>query len=203
MRKFFYALASISFLSLCASIIIYQANNLPQSGAGKESEFDIGGKFQLIDQNKKVRTSEEFLGKYVVLYFGYAFCPDICPQALNNISDLMESLGNDRDQVVPIFVTLDPSRDTYSALKTYSENYSPFFVMLTGDEKKIKELQSSYKVSYTYMDDESSTDGYLIDHSSVIYILSRKGKVIKVFSHETPSSEMHKFFTKALLKDLS
>jgi protein SCO1/2 len=194
MRRLMYAIASLTFLSICASIIVYQAKNLPQSGK-EEMIFEIGEKFKLIDQNKNVRSSDEFLGKYAMIYFGYAFCPDICPQALSNISELMKKLGKDRDQVVPIFITLDPARDTYSALKIYSENYHPLFVMLTGDEEKIKSLQKSYKIYAASMEDRETTDGYLIDHSSFIYVLSKEGRVIKMFSHQTPSSEMHKFFT--------
>jgi protein SCO1/2 len=201
-RRLVLSLAAISFLGLCAFIIYYQATALPQTDNNQSiDDYTVGGSFQLIDQDKRVRTSDEFLGKYTLLYFGYAFCPDICPQALTHMSELIKLLGRDRDQVVPVFITLDPARDTYNALKLYSENYHPTFVMLTGSEKTIKDLQKNYKVYASRIQSEDITDGYLMDHSSLIYVLSREGKVIKMFSHTTPAKDMYAFFTKRMAED--
>ncbi len=147
---------------------------------------DIGGRFSLIDQHGKTRHSEEFEGKFRLIYFGYTFCPDICPLGLDNISKALKILERDRDQIVPIFVTVDPQRDTPKILNLYSQNFHPRLIMLTGDQKSIDKVAKNFHVfSQRAKESETKTTDYLIDHSTLIYFMDRQGKFIRMFPHST------------------
>lgn len=164
--------------------------------------LDIGGDFSLTDQSGSIKTPEDFKGKYMLVYFGYAFCPDICPMGLYNISQALKILKNDRDQVVPIFITIDPERDTIEALKTYGQNFDPNFVMLTGSEKNIQKAIKAYHVYAKKTKPQGTSAAYLMDHSTLVYLMDREGKFITHFPHNTPPQEMAKNILKHLVKDI-
>lgn len=157
----------------------------------EEAGSTIGGAFDLIDQFGHVRHDREFRGKLMLVYFGYAYCPDICPLALNNLSKILKDLGRDRGQVNVIFITCDPKRDTVEILKTYSQNYDPNIVMLTGSELKIDRARKAYKVYAKAAKQENMSD-YLVDHSSAIYLMDREGSFIQMFAHNTDTKKIMK-----------
>ena len=147
----------------------------------------IGGSFELTDQDGKQRTEKDFLGKPTLVYFGYTFCPDICPMALGNISEFLHEVGHDKFNVV--FITIDPDRDTVAQLKNYSQNFDPSIVMLSGSSEKIKDATSAYHVYAAKVKEPEMTE-YVMDHSSVIYVMDKNGKYIKSFNHQSSASEM-------------
>lgn len=160
---------------------------------------EIGGRFSLIDQHGKTRHSEEFEGKFRLIYFGYSFCPDVCPMGLDNISKALKILERDRDQIVPIFVTVDPDRDTPKNLNLYSQNFHPRFVMLTGDQKTIEKVKKDFHVfSQKAKESETNTTDYLIDHSTLIYIMDREGKFIRMFPHTTEPEKIAAMINESL-----
>lgn len=154
----------------------------------------IGGAFELIDQDGKVRTEKDFLGRPTLVYFGYTFCPDICPMALGNISELLHEVGPDKLNVA--FITIDPDRDTVAQLKNYSQNFDPSIVMLSGSPEKIKEATNVYHVYAAKVKEPGMTD-YVMDHSSIIYVMDKDGKYVKSFNHQSSAGEM-----KAGLKEI-
>ncbi len=143
----------------------------------------IGGDFALTDQHGMRRSTTEFRGKYELIYFGYSFCPDICPLGLQNISDALKILGRDLDDVVPIFVTIDPERDTMESLKIYATNFHPKFTMLTGTPQEIAPVLKSYKVYAAKATPDGTMADYLMDHSTLIYLMDREGHFMKSFPH--------------------
>ncbi|MEI8296013.1 MAG: SCO family protein [Alphaproteobacteria bacterium] len=149
----------------------------------------VGGPFRLVDSQGAIRTDSEFRGKYLMVYFGYTFCPDICPMALTNISQALPLLGNDRDQVVPLFITVDPERDTQNALRDYSSHFHPNIIMLTGTLEQITPMMKSYRAYGTKVKDDKATD-YLMDHSTLIYLMDRQGRLLRFFPHTTPGREL-------------
>lgn len=161
---------------------------------------ELGGSFRLKDQNGVYRADKDFSGKILLVYFGYSYCPDICPTALSNISIALKNLGKDADHFQPLFITIDPNRDTQELLKTYMQDFDPHFVALTGKEEELLPLKKAYKVyaskapSYIPQDPH-----YLIDHSSLIYVMDPKGKYIMHFSHQTDPATLEKSL-KSLLK---
>lgn len=141
-------------------------------------------------------------GKFVVLYFGYTFCPDVCPLGLTNISTALQQLGKDRDQFISVFVTIDPSRDTCEQLALYQTNFDPSFIFLTGSVQDLEKVKSQYRVYAMKEDNHKNPDNYLVNHSSYVYILNRQGKFVKNFNHDTPAVEMNKVFVDLLSNEL-
>ncbi len=134
----------------------------------------IGGPFQLTDSAGTRRSLAEFRGKIVALYFGYTFCPDICPTDLVAIARAIELLGAKGDDIQPVFISVDPERDTPKLIGEYVNSISPRLVGLTGTPDEIRAVADSYKV---YFEKTGGAEGasYLIDHSAVIYFIGREG----------------------------
>lgn len=184
-----FALTSLA----CVALIMYQLKNTPVSYVQDKpasGEAEIGGPFVLADQYGKKRDSHEFRDKLILIYFGYSFCPDICPTGLQNITGALNLLKRDREQIVPIFVTVDPKRDTSEHLKIYASNFHPNFIMLTGTEDEIKTISKLYKVYAAQSDEGPSSSDYLIDHSTLIYLMDRDGKFLECFPHSTPPERL-------------
>ena len=147
----------------------------------------IGGPFALVDDTGKPRRDTEFRGKLMLIYFGYTHCPDACPTALQDMADALEKLGPTAEQVAPIFITVDPARDTVQYLKGYAEQFDPRFVALTGDADQIAAAAKAYRVYYRKADDKPD---YLMDHSSIVYLMGRDGAFLTHFTHETTPDQM-------------
>lgn len=150
----------------------------------------IGGSFRLVDQNGNERNDAEFRGKLMMIYFGYAFCPDACPTALQAMTVALDRLGPASDQVTPIFITVDPERDTAAQLKLYAENFHPRLVALTGSAEQVAEAAKAYRVYYAKQKDANTTGGYLMDHTSIVYLMGRDGRYLTHFTHTTSPDAM-------------
>jgi protein SCO1 len=137
---------------------------------------DIGAPFTLIDQDGKRRSSRTFAGKYMLIYFGYTYCPDVCPTTLALMGDAIEKLGPKGARVVPVFITIDPERDTPAQLKSYLKSFGPGFVGFTGDLKSVAKVAADYRVYFRKHPLDGG--GYGMDHSSVIYLMGPDGKFI-------------------------
>jgi protein SCO1/2 len=136
----------------------------------------IGAPFVLTDQDGHRRASSDFAGKSMLIYFGYTYCPDVCPTTLALMGDALAKLGPKASQVVPVFITVDPERDTPAQLKTYLRSFGPQFVGLTGDGKTIAKVAADYRV-YARKHPLPG-GGYGMDHSSVIYLMGPDGKFV-------------------------
>jgi cytochrome oxidase Cu insertion factor (SCO1/SenC/PrrC family) len=145
----------------------------------------IGGAFALIDQNGKRRTDADFRGKFMLVYFGFTYCPDVCPTDLQQMGLAVDRLGAAGDAVQPIFITVDPERDTPEHLKYYVANFHSRFIGLTGDAPAIHEAARVYRAYYAKVDFGKS--GYTVDHSSFIYLMGRDGEYLGFFPPGTPA----------------
>jgi cytochrome oxidase Cu insertion factor (SCO1/SenC/PrrC family) len=135
---------------------------------------DVGGSFALLDQNGQTRTDADFRGRWMLIYFGYTHCPDVCPTTLSLMSEVLSRLGKRASRVAPIFITVDPARDTPDVLKAYLASFDPRFVGLTGPASHIASAAANYRV---YVSRHALPGGgYAMDHSSVIYLMSPAGK---------------------------
>jgi protein SCO1/2 len=149
-------------------------------------EAAIGGPFRLIDSEGRERTEADFRGKLLLVEFGYTFCPDVCPLGLQLFADVLDRLGAAADDVVPVFITLDPARDTLEVLRSYAQHFSPRIVALTGSREAIDAAAKAYRVYYRLGADAASNPNYLVDHSAILYLMGRDGKFLTHFTHETP-----------------
>ncbi len=161
-------------------------------------EVKVGGPFNLTDQHGTLRKDSDFKGKFMLVYFGYTFCPDLCPMALETISLSLKNLGRDRDKIATIFITVDPERDTQEVLHTYATNFDPSILMLRGSKKDIKEVMYHYGVFARNSKEEGMSD-YLVDHSTLIYLMGPEGKFIHHFNHTVTPEHLTQVLTKALV----
>ena len=137
----------------------------------------IGGPFNLIDHTGRRRTDVDFHGKLVVIYFGYTHCPDVCPTELQTISLALDALGTAADPVQPLFITVDPERDTPSVLADYISSFHARLVALTGPAPQIRRVALAYKVFFA-KSAVVGPDGYAIDHTGFIYLVGKDGRYI-------------------------
>jgi len=148
----------------------------------------IGGPFTLTDHNGQRVTDRSYDGKLRLIYFGFTFCPDVCPTELYLIGQTMDALGQDAAAVQPILVTVDPERDTPAVLKEYVSLFHPRLVGLTGTPEEIRAVERAYKVYAQKVPLEEG--GYTMDHSSFTFLMGRDGDFITVFPYQTPVKEM-------------
>ncbi len=162
----------LAALAIIAGGVVYE-----QFWGGNGAEQTVGGPFALIDQNGAPKSDTDFRGKVMLIYFGYTYCPDACPTTLQAITDTLNLLGDKAKEVTPIFISVDPARDTPPQLKAYAANFTPQLVALTGPPDELKKVEGEFHV-YVAKVPQAGTDDYLIDHSSIIYLMDRKGTYI-------------------------
>lgn len=165
--------------------------------AGSPSS-ELGGPFSLVDQDGVSKTDVDFKGKYMLVYFGYSFCPDVCPTGLYAMTEALNALGPQADEIQPLFITVDPERDTPRHLKTYLKNYHPKMIALTGSKEQVTAAKKAYKVYAAKAEPDGTSTDYLMDHSSVIYVMDRQGRFVTHFNHATPVEEMVRVLTAAV-----
>lgn len=148
----------------------------------------IGGEFSLTDQDGHLRHAADFRGKFMLVYFGYSYCPDVCPTTLAMMADALDKLGPAGERIVPIFVTVDPARDTPKVLKAYLKSFGQRFVGLTGDAKAVAAAAKAYRVYYKKHPLEGG--GYAMDHSSLIYLMGPDGKFLTDYDESLGADSM-------------
>lgn len=169
-----------------------------QSGVRHSGKALIGGPFELTNHEGERVSEQNFRGKYMLVAFGYTYCPDICPAELQVIASALDDLGPKAEQIVPIFVTIDPKRDTVEQVGRYVANFGPRMVGLTGTEVEIKAAASAYRVFYTKADGASSPDEYLMDHSTFMYLMNREGEYVTHFPYGVTREKLAESLSKAV-----
>ncbi len=163
---------------------------------------ELSPKFTLIDTSGQFVTHETYAGKFVMAYFGYTFCPDVCPTDLMVMATALEEMDDDLGaHIQPLFISLDPQRDTPEVLTEYVKLFHPGLKGLTGTKKQIKDTAAAFTMRYKFYLDGSMRE-YSIDHISYIYVLDRKGKMIDFFPSGTPPRKVADAMKKLILKDL-
>jgi cytochrome oxidase Cu insertion factor (SCO1/SenC/PrrC family) len=137
----------------------------------------VGGPFELIDQTGHRRGDADFRGKLVVLYFGYTYCPDVCPTELQSISLALDKLGAAAETVQPLFITVDPERDTPARLADFVSSFHPRLIGLTGSLAEIRKTAIAYRTFFA-KNDSTRPDEYSVDHSGFIYLVGKDGRYL-------------------------
>ena len=150
----------------------------------------IGGPFSLTDQDGKPVRDSDFAGRYRIVYFGYSYCPDICPTDLQQIGLAMDQLGDSAESVQPLFITLDPERDTAEHLAQYVPLFHPRLIGLTGSTDAVRNAADAYRVYYKRVTTGSRPDDYTVDHSAFIYLMDRDGKYLTFFPPGTDAAKI-------------
>jgi protein SCO1 len=159
------------------------------SGESTVAGSEIGGPFTLIDQTGMTRTEKDLLGKYVLMYFGFTFCPAICPTELQKMNRALEETGVLADKIQPVFITIDPERDTQPVLANYVPQFHPRLLGLTGTREQIGPVLKSYRVYARKVEEPGMTD-YTMDHSSYIYLIGPDGLLLGAYGISTPPSQI-------------
>ena len=187
--------ALIPYLLLVAALIggvlWYESEKVP--GLGRvvtTGQADVGGPFQLTDQSGKRVSDKDFRGRYMLIYFGYSFCPDVCPTTLAVMAQALEKVGDRSRRVAPILITIDPERDTPKVLEDYVKAFGPTFVGLTGNAAEIKEVEKKYRVYAVKKPLEGGNYG--MDHSSVIYLMGPDGKLVSFYDEAISPDDLAK-----------
>jgi protein SCO1 len=165
-------------LVLSATVVLIVSGRNPVSGVLAPAA--IGGPFQLLDQDGRAVSEQDFKGKPFLVFFGFTHCPEICPTALFEIADVLRKLGPDAARARALFITVDPERDTPEALKRYMANFEPQMRALTGDAAAIAAVTKSYRIYAKKVPLEGG--GYTMDHSAMVYLMDKEGRFVAPFS---------------------
>jgi cytochrome oxidase Cu insertion factor (SCO1/SenC/PrrC family) len=166
----------------------YMSRQLAESGGTGVAL--VGGPFSLTDQNGRRVSEKDFLGRHMLVFFGFTYCPDICPTELQVMTAALDAMGPEGEKIQPVFVSIDPERDTPEVLKSYVENFGPRLIGLTGTPEEIAAVAKAYRVYYAKAGDQSSPDSYLMDHSSIIYLMGPDGRFVKHFPFTTDVAKL-------------
>ena len=192
MRNMVMALAGLVFAGLAAAAIflyLKQPGALVSPAAVSIAGADIGGPFTLTDQTGARVTSAALIDGPTLIYFGYTFCPDICPVDVSVMGSAVDLLAERGLKVTPVFITIDPARDTPEALAYYAEAMHPAMVALTGTEAEVRAAADAYRVFYQRIELEDSAAGYLMSHSTFTYFVMPDG-LKALFRNGFPPEEM-------------
>ena len=179
----------IKYISLI--IVIFTSNDL---------YAEIGGDFTLKDQyNNKFTLSDS--SKVKIVFFGFLNCPDICPTTLTEVANLLKKLEGLSKNIDPIFITVDPTRDTAELLKNYLSFFDERIIGLTGTQEEIEKVSNQYHVYYSYQN-KGKVEDYTVNHTANMYFVDEKNNVEKIFVPGTPFSEFYKYVNRYLMKDI-
>lgn len=167
------------------SIYLFK-DNIPT--ATENSRALVGGPFNLSNHLNQPVTEKDFLGKYMMVYFGYTYCPDICPMDLQIMTDALNMLDPDISaQITPVFVSVDPERDTVDIMAEYIEYFHDDLIGLTGTVDQIEAIKSEYRV---YAAKADNTADYIVDHTAFTYLMDKEGNLLNHFNHAEDPQRM-------------
>ncbi|MEO0618953.1 MAG: SCO family protein [Pseudomonadota bacterium] len=164
---------------------------ITSSGATKTTgKALIGGPFRMVSHKGEAVTHKTLEGRHTLMFFGFTHCPDICPASLQVTSEALELLGDTAKDVQPVFVTVDPGRDTPEVLKSYLEDFDDRIIGLTGTEAQTNTIAKAYRIYHAKVADPNSEGGYTVDHSAYLYLMSPQGAYIKHFPPAVQAEEL-------------
>ena len=175
--------------SLAGAVLVAMLIALPSPARTAAATVTIGGPFTLTAPNGAAVTDATYRGKWMLVFFGYTFCPDTCPTTLNHIALALKDLGEDAAKVQPIFITVDPARDTPDVMGQYAEAFDPRIVGLSGSPEQIAAVMEAYG-AYSAQREMASSEGYLVDHSTYIYVMDPTGEFVIGIDSDSPSRDI-------------
>lgn len=167
------------------------AHGTPIPGMSQQKKGNVlGGDFELLDTDGRVFKLSSQRGKIVLIYFGYTGCPDACPTDMLLFQEVLSRLGNRKDLVQPIFISVDPARDTPTVLAAYVRNFSPAILALTGSAQQLRAVANTYGSHFSYVGRTPGSTTYTVDHSVNIYVINGEGRLVSVIPFGTPVKEV-------------
>ncbi len=199
------AIAAIAVAGIAAWQVIPMPNTQKQAvrdSASAQVPIDIGGAFEMTAHTGETVTDKTFEGKLLLVFFGYTFCPDVCPTTLNSVALALDVLGDNAASVQPLFITVDPARDTPEVPADYAPAFHPSILGLSGTPEQTARIAKSYRAFFAKAADSGGDpDTYLMDHSVFIYLMGRDGKYLTMFSHTAKPEDMAAEIARYLKQD--
>ncbi len=184
----------ILFIGLFLFLTNYFTNEIIKPNKKIDNQPDIGGNFILLDQNERVFDSST-INKHKLIYFGYTYCPDVCPFDILKLDRLFTENIEINQNTVPIFITVDPKRDSTDEIRDFLKNFNNKIVGLTGSVNQIDAILKQYRIYRKFSEDPDSSDDYLINHTSLFYLVDENDKYVQHFSSQDFFGSTKKFFT--------
>ncbi len=190
-------LAALAAIAM-AGVIAWQLTPMPDAqrqafdtSMPSRTPIEIGGPFEMTAHTGETVTDKTFEGKLRLVFFGYTFCPDVCPTTLNRVALALDELGKNAASVQPLFISVDPARDTPAVLAAYAPAFHPSILGLSGTPEETARVAETYRAYFAKAEsDEDDPDTYLMDHSVFIYLMGRDGKYLTMFSHTTDPKDI-------------
>jgi protein SCO1/2 len=179
-----------AIIGLLVAVMLLAAGGYLFLSGDQPAALTVGGPFALIDGDGHQVTDRTWRGKYMLVYFGYTFCPDVCPTTLSAVADAMDKLGATADKIQPLFITVDPKRDKPDVVKQYAAAFGPRIIGLTGSPEQIAAAAKAYRVYYAEHRTGPGPDDYSMDHSSVLYLMGPDGRFIQPVRADQTGPEM-------------
>ena len=180
--------AKIALVGVLLELLVFSLGLALYFSQPGVSAARIGGPFSLTDGDGKPVTDRDFRGRYLLVYFGYTLCPDLCPTTLNEVAVAMQALGPKAARLRPLFVTVDPRRDTPKVVKEYAAAFDPRMVGLTGTPEQVASVAREYHVTYADRRSGPDAEDYTIDHTSVLYLIGPDGRFIAPIRADEPGA---------------
>lgn len=160
----------------------------------------IKTEFSLVDHTGKPVTEKTYEGKWKLVFFGFTHCPDVCPTALNNVDRVLTELGGKADEIVPLFITIDPERDTPKAMAEYVAAFDKRIVGLTGSAQQVRDAARAFRAYYGRVEQKTAPGGYTMNHSAFVYLMAPDGRFVDHFRHEDKAEYVATRIKKAINK---
>lgn len=183
------AIVVIAAAAGLAEWLVIRDPDVAKAPSGIIANVEIGGPFTLTDHTGRQVTERDYLGGFTLVFFGYTFCPDVCPTVLGDIALALDDLGDDAVAVTPLMISIDSERDTPAILAEYVPLFHERLIGLSSTTEQIKQVAAAYRVFYRRAEDPNYTY-YLMDHTSFVYLLDPAGKVVSLFRYGTSPDEM-------------
>jgi cytochrome oxidase Cu insertion factor (SCO1/SenC/PrrC family) len=180
--------ARYTFAGLVIALLLLGGTGLVWLAGRAENR--VGGPFTLEDGQGRVVTERDFRGEYMLVYFGYTHCPDVCPTTLSRIAAALALLGPQANRVVPVFITIDPARDTAAVMRRYAAQFTPRLVGLTGTAAEIASVAREYHVYYAKRPAGPGSADYSMDHSTAVYLMGPTGRLVAPVSVDAPAAKL-------------
>jgi protein SCO1/2 len=181
------AIAVVSAVAIGGAAAFVAANRVSRDAA-EGLTLPVGGPFTLTTPDGRIVTDRSFDGKWLMIYFGYTSCPDACPTALSDMTIALDELGPLAEKIQPLFITVDPERDTAQVMADYVKSFDPRFIALRGIADETATVAKAYRVYYAVRN--LGNDEYAIDHSSFIYVVNPQGGSVKLLTGDLPGHKV-------------
>ena len=185
-QKVLWGLAGTALLGFA----VFQFTGTPTKTDADMSDSAFRAAFELTDHQGMIRTERDFAGRWMLVFFGFANCPDVCPTTLAEVAAVMDGLGTDAEKVQPIFISIDPERDTPAALAEFVPLFDAGIIGLTGTPKQIAETSETFPIFYERIEEASSPDGYTMDHTSHLFLFDPQAGFADSWAYGTPAEEI-------------